>query len=122
MSKKAFLASPHYLESIRGLHRLHELAVHQGEDSPEAAVVRDRLELPWRQLSDVERSRISGLSEDLYSLTEPHREALRRARKLKTSPAISRKPVVQGTGMKRSRFCASGDEVWTPRICPTFVA
>jgi hypothetical protein len=68
MVKRPFSTSPSYLQSIRGLHRLHALAEAGLDDSPEAQVVRDRLELPWRDLSEFEKQRITGLSEDLYSL------------------------------------------------------
>src|SRR5437879_6244343 len=66
-----FSTSPDYLESIRGLHRLHELALAGHDEGPEADEVRDRLERPWHSLSDIERQRINGLSEDLHSIIAP---------------------------------------------------
>jgi tetratricopeptide (TPR) repeat protein len=74
MVRRPFSTSPSYLQSIRGLHRLHALALEGRDESPEADAVRDGLEQPWYLLSDIEKRRITGLSEDLYSLGEPQRE------------------------------------------------
>jgi hypothetical protein len=69
MVRQPFTTSDRYLQSIQGLHRLHALAVAGEDDSPEAEAIRDGLEVPWRGLSDAERKRLTGLSEDLYSIS-----------------------------------------------------
>jgi tetratricopeptide (TPR) repeat protein len=76
MAKRPFSTSPHYEQSLRGLHRLHELSVAGQDDSPEAEAVRAGLERPWDLLSETEKKRITGLSEDLYSLNTPQDEPL----------------------------------------------
>ena len=65
-----------YVETIRGLLRLHELTENGQDDSPEADAIRDALELPWHELSDIEKTRITGLSEDLYSISDPFPERM----------------------------------------------
>ncbi|HWE38776.1 MAG TPA: hypothetical protein VG406_19665 [Isosphaeraceae bacterium] len=75
MMKRFFSTSPSYLQSIQGLHRLHSLAPEGRDESPEADEVRDGLEHAWRMLSEVEKKRITGLSEDLDSLGGPPRHA-----------------------------------------------
>jgi tetratricopeptide (TPR) repeat protein len=47
------------------------LAENGRDDSPEAVAIRDGLERPWYDLSAAEKKRISGLSEDLYAVTDP---------------------------------------------------
>ncbi len=71
VSRQTLSDNPVYREAIRGLLRLHELFEAGQDESPEADVIRDRLERPWHALSDVEKERITGLSEDLYSLVDP---------------------------------------------------
>jgi hypothetical protein len=73
---QALSNDPAYREAICGLLRLHELFEAGQDESPEADAIRDRLERPWNVLSDVEKERITGLSEDLYSLLDPARERL----------------------------------------------
>ena len=46
------------------------IAVDQ-DDTPEADAIRDSMDDPWYELSEVERKRINGLSEDLYSISDP---------------------------------------------------
>src|SRR5260370_1197618 len=71
MSRKPYSSRPAYVQSIRGLLRLHELAQSGQDESPEADAIRDSLERPWYELSEVEKKRIAGLSEDLYAISEP---------------------------------------------------
>jgi hypothetical protein len=73
---QAFSNSPAYCEAIRGLLSLHSLAESGQDDLPDADAIRDSLEQVWHGLSDVEKQRITGLSEDLYSLTDPVCECL----------------------------------------------
>jgi tetratricopeptide (TPR) repeat protein len=63
--------SANYLATVRGLRELHRLAVVGRQDSPEADAVRDATDVPWQGLTEVEKKRLSGLSEDLYSITDP---------------------------------------------------
>jgi hypothetical protein len=76
MSKRPFSTSPSYVQSIEGLLRLHELTLKGEDESPEADAIRDSLERPWRDLSEIERTRITGLSEDLYSISEARGERI----------------------------------------------
>src|ERR1035438_3277176 len=55
---------------IRALLRLHRLWQDGKGESPEADAIRDDEE-PWRLLSELERKRVRGLSEDLNSISEP---------------------------------------------------
>src|ERR1700677_1576950 len=71
-----FSTRPAYVQSIRGLLRLHRLAETGNDESPEADAIRDNLERPWHELSEIEKQRIAGLSEDLYSISEPVSQAL----------------------------------------------
>ncbi len=71
MPKQPFSTESHYLDSIRGLLKLHELEVAGAAESDEADAVRAALEGPWRLMTDLQRKRITGLSEDLYSITQP---------------------------------------------------
>ena len=62
--------STSYLATVRGLRELHELTATGRLDSPEADAVRDATDAPWEALTEEEKRRISGLSEDLYSITD----------------------------------------------------
>jgi hypothetical protein len=75
VSTRQFSESPDYLEAVRGLHRLHALTVAGKDEEPEADLVRASLEGLWQRLSDAQKKRIAGLSEDLYSISEPPAEA-----------------------------------------------
>ncbi len=76
MVKQPFSTRPAYIQSIRGLLRLHAMAEAGDDESPDAQAIRDSLERPWHDLSDVERARITGLSEDLYAISEPASDPL----------------------------------------------
>lgn len=71
MISTAFSTEPHYVQAVRGLLRMHELEIQGLGDSPQADTIRDALEGQWLQLTEEERNRLTGLSEDLYSLSEP---------------------------------------------------
>ena len=66
-----FIFSPNYMAVARGIRELHRLAHEGQDDSPEAEAIRDASDGPWEALSETERRRISGLSEDLYAISEP---------------------------------------------------
>ena len=72
----AFSMETAYLQSLRGLLRLHALSEAGEDESPAADAVRESLEYPWYALSEVEKERINGLSEDLYSISENSDQSL----------------------------------------------
>jgi len=76
MSPRPLPMSPSYLAMVRGTRDLHQLLAAGKDDSPEADAIRDATDGPWQVLSEAERNRIGGLSEDLYSLVEPPPAAL----------------------------------------------
>ncbi|KAA0141019.1 hypothetical protein FYZ48_07030 [Gimesia chilikensis] len=71
MPHAKFSSEKYYRDVVHGLLRLHELEVEGKSDSVEADEVRDQMEYPWHLLSDQEKERITGLSVDLYSITNP---------------------------------------------------
>jgi tetratricopeptide (TPR) repeat protein len=75
MTRQPLTFSPSYLAVARGIRGLHRLAVDGQDDSPEADAIRDAIDGPWEALSETERKRVSGLSEDLYAISEPASEA-----------------------------------------------
>jgi tetratricopeptide (TPR) repeat protein len=54
----------------RLLRDLHQLSLEGKDDSAEAVALRDEMDALWHGLSDKEKARLAGLSEDLYSLVE----------------------------------------------------
>src|SRR5262249_12609431 len=75
MSPRPLMMSANYLATVRGLRELHRLTIAGRQVSPEADAVRDATDAPWQALTEVEKERLSGLSEDLYSITDPQRAA-----------------------------------------------
>ena len=68
--------SPNYMAVARGIRAPARALPQEGrDDSPEADAIRDAIDGPWEALSDTEWERITGLSEDQYSISEPVREA-----------------------------------------------
>lgn len=57
--------------AIDGLLRLHDLTAANEDETPQAEVVRSLLEESWASLSETERRQVTGLSKDLYSITDP---------------------------------------------------
>jgi hypothetical protein len=72
------------------LHELHKLALQGQNDSAFADEIRDGLERIWHDLSAIEQDRIDGLSEDLYSISDPLQEPL------PTNPQVQRKLIEVG--------------------------
>ena len=70
MARQPLTMSPNYLAVVRGIRELHRLALEGRDESPEADAVRDATDGPWEGLSEAERKRVSGLSEDLYSISD----------------------------------------------------
>src|SRR6185312_16924142 len=85
MARHPFSTNPGYIQTIRGLHQIHALTLAGQDDSPEADAIRDRLDRPWYDLSEIEKQRIKGLSEDLYSISDPSQELL------PSNPQVQRK-------------------------------
>jgi tetratricopeptide (TPR) repeat protein len=85
MTRSPFSASPSYLQYTRGVRDLHALIAADRDDSPEADAIRDGMDHPWYDLSETEQKRIKGLSEDLYSISDPPQEPL------PTNPQVERK-------------------------------
>ena len=65
-----FPENPSYIAVVRGLLRMHELRAQGQFESPEADALRDAMDSPWEGLSETERTRLRGLSEDLNALSE----------------------------------------------------
>ncbi len=71
MARQPLAMSANYRAVVRAIRELHRLNQAGLEDSPEADAIRDASDAAWEALSEVERKRVGGLSEDLYSLSEP---------------------------------------------------
>ena len=71
MARQPLAMSPNYGAFVRGIRELHRLTVLGKDELPEADVVRDAMDAPWEALSEAERKRASGLSGDLYSISDP---------------------------------------------------
>lgn len=71
MTRPAFSMSPQYLAAVQGIRELHRLALEGQDESPAADRIRDATDGPWEGLSATERKRVAGLSEDLYSISDP---------------------------------------------------
>jgi hypothetical protein len=63
-----FFDNPNYRAEIRALLRLHQLWQEGRGDSAEADALRDATDGHWEALSEAERRRIWGLSQDLNSI------------------------------------------------------
>lgn len=76
MIRRPFSTSPSYLQYIQALRDLHALTLAGRDGSPEADAICNGMDQPWYDLSEIEQRRIKGLSEDLYSISDPPREPL----------------------------------------------
>jgi Flp pilus assembly protein TadD len=85
MAYSPFSTSPSYSQYSRGVRDLHALIAADRDDSPEADEIRDSMDHPWYELSETEQKRIKGLSEDLYSISDPPQAPL------PTNPQVERK-------------------------------
>jgi tetratricopeptide (TPR) repeat protein len=70
MTRQTLVLSANYRAVVRAIRELHRLNQAGLEESPEADAIRDAHDAAWEALSEAERRRIGGLSEDLYSLSE----------------------------------------------------
>src|SRR5947209_7590910 len=99
MSPRPLTMSANYSVTVRGLRELHRLTVAGHQDSPEADAVRDVTDAPWEALTEVEKRRISGLSEDLYSITDPTPVAQR-----ETNPQVQARLVEVNEARQRGEW------------------
>jgi hypothetical protein len=67
---KPFPKNPSYEATMSGLLRLHQLSIAGLEESEEANRVREFMCEPWEDLSKVEKERFTGLSKDLYEISD----------------------------------------------------
>jgi len=65
------LGSPNFRQVIRGYLQLHQLTVEGRDESAEADIVRDSLDLPWHALTESDKQLVQGLSVDLFDISEP---------------------------------------------------
>ncbi|MGA2035512.1 MAG: hypothetical protein ABSG68_24960 [Thermoguttaceae bacterium] len=65
-----FPSSPSYQAVVRALLRMHSLTLEGQDESEEAESLRESMNEPWEGLSDVERERVTGLSKDLYEMSD----------------------------------------------------
>lgn len=68
--------TPVYREMVSGLLRLHRYTAEGRDKSPEYHELCATMEGYWGQLTAVEMERLGGLSEDLYTVSDPPREEL----------------------------------------------
>lgn len=64
------MAREHYEKYKKLLLKLHELIRHGKDQTPEADEVRDQMDLPGQNLTELEHDRVSGLSGDLYMISD----------------------------------------------------
>ncbi|WP_172992145.1 tetratricopeptide repeat protein [Lacipirellula parvula] len=60
-----------YAQLLDALLHLHELEKTHLSESDDAERLRDLMEGHWKNLTDQEKNRLTGLSQDLYSISEP---------------------------------------------------
>ena len=65
-----FQKSPSYHATMSGLLRMHQFSLAGQEESEAADLVRAAMCEPWEGLSKVEKERCTGLSKDLYAISD----------------------------------------------------
>ena len=65
-----FPSSPSYQAVVRALLRMHKFTLEGQDESEQAESLRESMNGPWEGLSTVERERITGLSRDLYEISD----------------------------------------------------
>jgi tetratricopeptide (TPR) repeat protein len=60
-----------YGETVSGLLRLHRYVLEKNDDTPEYHDLCAALEAYWHELSPFEQERMGGLSQDLYTVSDP---------------------------------------------------
>ncbi|CAN5400701.1 hypothetical protein BH10PLA2_BH10PLA2_14370 [soil metagenome] len=63
--------SPAFREAVDGLLRMHKYTVDGLDESEDADILRESMNEPWCRLTAAERDRVTGLSKDLYTITDP---------------------------------------------------
>ena len=76
MVTQPFSTKPAYAQLVTALLRLHSLTEAGQDESPEADAIRDSMERTWFDLSEAEKKRLTGLSQDLFSISEATGQAL----------------------------------------------
>src|SRR6266702_1413070 len=71
MARQPFPMSPSFMAAARAVRDLHRLTMAGQDESPEADAIRDVSDSSWHALAEAEQKRIAGLSEDLYSISDP---------------------------------------------------
>src|SRR5260370_15902786 len=62
--------SPSYQAVIRALLRMHRFTLDGQDESDEVDALRESMNEPWEGLSNAERDRVTGLSKDLYEISD----------------------------------------------------
>jgi tetratricopeptide (TPR) repeat protein len=65
-----FPTHPNYRAVVRGLLQMHRLTLEGRDESEEAEALRESMDEPWYSLSESERKRVTGLSEDLFWVSD----------------------------------------------------
>lgn len=63
-------SSPSYQAVVRALLQIHRLTLDGQDESEEAEALRESMNEPWESLSEVEKKRVTGLSKDLYEISD----------------------------------------------------
>jgi tetratricopeptide (TPR) repeat protein len=71
MSLEQNTLSKAFHESCGYLLSLHQLRIEGKHDSDEADLIREQSEKSWNEMSDLEQELFRGISEDLYSISDP---------------------------------------------------
>ncbi len=67
---KPFPISPNFQEVVRALLRMHKFTLDGKDESEEADLLRESMSGRWESLSQAERERVTGLSKDLYDISD----------------------------------------------------
>lgn len=111
--------SANYRLSVRGIRELHRLLLADLDESPEADAIRDATDLPWEALSETERDRVGGISEDLYSISDPPVDV---PREINPQARAAMKEAIE------ARDCGEWDHAlsllrrWSKHLPPAFVS
>jgi hypothetical protein len=118
-----FPSSPSYQAVIRALLRMHRFTLERQDESEEAESLRESMSGPWEGLSTVERERVTGLSRDLYEISDHPSQApepMNPQRKENSTRRMKRESEESGTG--RSSSCDGGGSTCRHHSSRTFEA
>jgi tetratricopeptide (TPR) repeat protein len=68
--QQPFPTNPSFQAVIRGMLRMHKFTLTDQDESQEAEAVRESMNDSWEGLSRAERERVTGLSKDLYEISD----------------------------------------------------